>query len=304
MYVTLAGATLSLKDCIYIKYLVTDPVDEGTYAKLYYEQIDGTLKEVATVPITSAVWDSSYNMYAITYDKVPAKEMTRKLRIEVYDSNDQKIMMQIGVGKDVYEPYYDYTVATWALNKIEKNASTKEVQFAKALLNYGKVAQEYFAYNLENMADSGADISEISSKMSEVTANEAYSMQVPDAAKAAGFAGALLKLESAVNLDLLFSKDVEVKVDGSVLPLEETQVNGKTYWHTIVTKLPTKNLHELHTIEVGGTVSKYGVLSWANRMFGKTSDSGYKNDDQMARALYLYNKFARLYLNYDTNGLQ
>ena len=94
---------------------------------------------------------------------------------------------------------------------------------------------------------------------------------------------------------------MSVKIDGKAAAL--TKQDPSTWVATII-DLPAKKLHELHTIELGGATAEYGALSWANNKLGKTGTAQEKKDDQISRALYLYNKYARLYFNYDTAGLK
>ena len=120
---TLNAASLTFEGKIAINYKLTN-LEEGWTAKLSFEQEDGTFILVKTIPVNSAIWRESEQRYVISYADVAAKEMMNRLRIEIFDGTGNRVRLQIGAGKDDYRDSFDYTVATWANNKIDKKNGT------------------------------------------------------------------------------------------------------------------------------------------------------------------------------------
>ena len=300
-FVTLKSAYLSLDGKITINLKVIGP-DAGYTAKLYYEKSGyGLVKEV---PLNSDSFVSAedYDHFLVSYDKIPAKEMMQNLRIKVFDPDGNQI--KLGTSKGYFD-YYDYSVATWCTNKINKSSDADEVMLAKALLNYGHYSQLALKYNdgRENRPDN-MPAAWLEGEMGSVTANSAYD-RITDGGKALGAKSFILVLESDTLIKLLLERQVSVSIDGVPVTLApEKDANGNDVFAAYSSGVAAKRLHELKPFALtegsNSATMYYGVLSWANSKLA----NGSEDDQNLARAMYLYNAAARRYFNYDAAGLQ
>ena len=300
-YAVLKSAYLSLEGKISINFKVQAP-DAGYVARLYYEKAG--FEQVAEVPLNSEHFvpdPSNYNYYLVTYSEVPAKEMTQQLRIKVFDANGNQVPMKISSG---YIDQYDYSVAKWCTNMINKNTNANDVMIAKALLNYGHYSQLALKYNdgRENRPDN-MPASWLEGEMGSVTANSAYD-RITDGGKALGAKSFILVLESDTLIKLVLSRPVNVSIDGAPVTLApEKDANGNDIWAAYSSGVAAKRLHERKALTLtegsNSATLYYGVLSWANSKLA----NGNEDDQNLARAMYLYNAAARRYFHYDEAGL-
>ena len=188
---------------------------------------------------------------------------------------------------------------------INKNTNANDVMIAKALLNYGHYSQLALKYNdgRENRPDN-MPAAWLESEMGSVTANSAYD-RITDGGKALGAKSFILVLESDTLIKLVLSRPVNVSIDGAPVTLApEKDANGNDIWAAYSSGVAAKRLHERKalTLTEGGNSATlyYGVLSWANSKLA----NGNEDDQNLARAMYLYNAAARRYFHYDEAGLQ
>ena len=219
--------------------------------------------------------------------------MTRKVRISIESEAGNNVALRIGAAGQ-YVDHFDFTVRDWATMVLAGGAA-KDKALAKAIINLGQAAQEYFNYNLSNPADpDGLLASETYAVRNRI--NTAYDLSADPVCITAGLKEASLVLESDTSINIKFSKNANVKIDGKLVTLEEY---NETLWYTQINGIPAKNIHELHKIELGGGTAWFGGLSWANSMLR----SGTEAEKKLAGALYLYNEEARRYFNYQASGL-
>ena len=199
---------------------------------------------------------------------------------------------------------YDYAVANWCTNKINKNADANDVMIAKALLNYGHYAQIALNYNADAGNEKLAKAWLESETLAFNAANPDYN-GVTAGGSALGGKSFNLNLESDTSIRLKLRRLVEAAVDGEdYRPLPETDTDGADIWCVYRNNIPAKNLHQLHSFKLtegsNSVEMKYGVLSWANSKLNGSDE----NDRNLAAAMYLYNYTARKYFQYDAEGLQ
>ena len=300
--VRLKTAYLTLEGKIKINLKVFTQT-QGLTARLYYEK-DG-YKDYVEVPLNADNYysDSTGEYYLVSYDKVPAKEMDLHLRIKVYDSNGDVVMMATSKA-DLSS--FDYTVATWCNNKINAvNPVEKDVMIAKALLNYGHYTQLALKYKdgvdgrPNRLVNPNGYLSE---EMSTVAADPAYN-RIVDGGAALGAKTFFLVLESDTLVKLRLARQISVVVNEQEAELVPETVDGTNYWNVFTSGIAAKKLHELNSFELTEGDSSatifYGALSWAN---SKLAGSDV-NDKNLAKAMYLYNYAARKYFGYDAAGL-
>ena len=302
-FVTLKSAYLSLDGKITINLKVVGP-DAGYTAKLYYEKSGyGLVKEV---PLNSEnfVRADDYDHFLVSYDKIPAKEMMQNLRIKVFDPDGNQI--KLGTSKGYFD-YYDYSVATWCTNKINKSDDANEVMLAKALLNYGHYSQLALKYNdgVDGRPDKLPQAWLADEMASFAGPNSAYN-GVTTNASSFGAKSINLELESDTKIRLKLRRLVDAAVDGQTYdPVPEVDpADGANIWCVYTDGVPAKEMHKLHdftlTLNGNSTTLKYGVLSWANNKLAGSN----VNDRELAKAMYLYNAAARRYFHFEEEGLQ
>ena len=295
-YATLKAANLTLEGKISINLKLTT-TGSGMTAKLYYEKDGYNL--VKTVPLNSSVWHSEDGgYYLVTYDQVPAKEMTNNLMIMVFDSAGDQVMLKTS---SAWWTGYKYNVATWCNNKIAKSTNAKEVTLAKAMLNYGHYTQLALGYNDGNYGRPNRLANPkkyLATEMNNVTANNSYSA-VTTGGTTLGAKAFALVLESDTSIKLKLKRKINVSVDGvSVTPQAEYDNDGSVIYCVYKNGIPAKKLHERASFKLtegsNSATLQYGALSWANNKLAGSNE----NDKNLARAMYLYNSAARAYFNY------
>ncbi len=302
--VTLKAANLTLEGKISINFKLMSEY-EGVTVRLYYEKND--YAQVAEVPldINNFVVDGSDYYFLVSYNNIPAKEMTLKLRIKAFDSTGTQIPMKISSG---YINEYDYSVASWCNRKIEQNSNANDVMIAKALLNYGHYSQLALKYN-DGVNGRPNKLANPNGYLAAEMANFAGGNSAYDSVTAGGPAlGAkafALVLESDTSIKLKLKRQVSVLIDGAPAALTpETDGDGTQIWSVFKTDIAAKKLHEKSSFKLtegsNSATIYYGALSWANK---KLTGSDV-NDKNLAKAMYLYNYAARKYFHYDEAGLQ
>ena len=176
---------------------------------------------------------------------------------------------------------------------------------AKALLNYGHYTQLALKYKdgvagrPNRLVNPNGYLSE---EMSTVAADPAYN-RIVDGGAALGARTFFLVLESDTLVKLRLARQISVVVNEQEAELIPETVDGTNYWNVFTSGIAAKKLHELNSFELtegdNSATIFYGALSWAN---SKLAGSDV-NDQNLAKAMYLYNYAARKYFSYDATGL-
>ena len=294
-YAKCSGVALNLEgnmDCLF--YVKLPEYKNGWTAKTYFES-DGFKKARNTVVLNSSdttVYNASKDRFTVRCTGIEARQMTMKARLKIYDEKGR----QIKILKDgVLSDHIDYSVSDWA-NYMIKNGDSKNVSLAKALLNYGQTAQDYFGYNLSSPANPKKYLS---AEMGKVAPDPAYDMEIVSGASKIDkvkFKGSRLNLLGDTELMLMFSSPDPVVTWKKIIPLKQY---SSTRWYASIPNIASKDLGTKRTVSIscsGNTVKiKYCVLTWANLMLNDPNAS--KKNKDMAKALYLYYKAASAYFS-------
>ncbi len=193
------GSTLSIQSDISINYYISASA-LSQYESFYveftkdYYNSDGTISQIVTIVEDYAI---SGSYYVFSYNGIAAKEMKDDIRATVYAFKEGAIYCsEIDI----------YNVATYAYNRVSNSSNEYMVNLAICLLNYGAAAQEYFGYNVENLANAQLSDAQkaISTKDIEYTSVKEYI--TPDNAMVL-FTGSSLSLEDKVAINYYFNAD-------------------------------------------------------------------------------------------------
>ena len=286
------GSSLSLKDNISVNIYAGIPGDaEGWTAKVFYEK-DDFAEAVSTYNLDKTAangYSSKNDEYKFVYSNISAKEMTEKVRVIIYDENGDQVKIKAKDGTLL--DCIDFCAADWANAMIsDSTRPAATVNLAKALLNYGGEAQNYWEYKPEANANAAGYLAE---EMAKVTADDlkAFAPVKDDNASAVGENGISLSLKSETYLNVYFTKEVTVSaanLNGAKIAVSKS---GKE-WVAKITGITAKNLGNQYTLTVknGSTTStqEYSALSWAYNILNGTSE----NAKPLAKALYLYQQAA------------
>ena len=294
-YATYNGGSLSLKDKISVNLYAGIPDDaSGWTARIYYEK-DGFKQAVNTYKLNKSSANgylSSSNEYKFVYSDISAKEMTERVRLMVFDGNGTQVMIKGQDGNFVN--CIDFSASDWANTMLADSSKPEKTHnMAKALLNFGGVAQEYFNYKTELNANAAYYLT---SEMKAVTANSLKSFAGVTDANAAGAgldASPLsLSLKSETYLNVYFNNSITAtatNLNGANLTVSKSGSN----WIAKFTGITAKNLGTQYTITVTGngktSTIKYSALSWAYTVLQKGTST---KAIPLAKALYLYQQAA------------
>ena len=221
--------------------------------------------------------------------------MTRNVRFIVLDGDGKPMEIYYQVEDVKYEEYFDYCAADWANRIIKLEDSSAEAKLmAMSLLNYGGCAQKYLGdYNPENPANPNGYMAE---EMEQIEADPQFDMVLSDNAYDLGFERAKLALEADTTIRIYFNKAVKVTVDGKEVKVYKDK--NSDIWLAMIEGISSRNISRMYKIEFSPEGSEetatvdYSVLSWANKQMA----DGNENSIPTAKALYLYNKSALVYL--------
>lgn len=184
-----------------------------------------------------------------------AKDMTRTYTLQLVDENDaavsdSRLMSIRSYSEKLLTGSYDDTV---------KNV-------AKAMLNYGAMAQVYFKTNTDNLANDGYETDLTAADVSAIASTEKINSP-------ASFKGFSLLLKSKLSIRAYFSE----AVDGSL-----SNANGH---YLTVDEIGADDLATVHTLTVGDATYKFSALSLAKDVINGVQPADFKN---LMRALVLY----------------
>ena len=309
MYATYVGISLSLQGDLSMNFYI-DGRSDWTVDIDY----DKETAEQKTVKLKDCSYSSGNKAYKIVFTGIAAKEMTDKVTLTVRDENGTQLrILRKKTGEFMPGSIVDYSVATWANNKLaDPTTREEEIALAQAILNYGQAAQENFADDAHpygyNLPDKPANPEGyLAAEMAKAPAsfiNTAYDKVVPDNAKElVKYKGATLLLKGALTVRLYFTEPVNAKlktVDKETGEVKYTTLSvghNSTGYYIEKLSVPSKDLDEMWTFVIekdGKTCTiQYGALSWCNSKLADPKTS--IGEVNICKALYLYNKAANAY---------
>lgn len=212
--------------------------------------------------------------------KLPAKEMTDEITVEMYDETSGTIVDKVV-----------YSIEDYAKELLKNDAYSSEMKaLVKSMLNYGAAAQTQFGYHTDDLAnkslnDTDKNVGAIGNALDTFCGSQYITAE--------NCVGYSLVLEAETALKLYFkdtdSSQITVKKgDALVEDLECGESNGLTY--VKVPNIKAQNLNNVYTVYIGedeaGTVS---ALTYCYQVAKGTYDAKLTN---LVNALYDYNKKA------------
>ena len=272
------GANLTLKDRLHLNFYadVSEQYrNENLTVRFTYTGRNGEVIEVDDFANDAFVID--YNGYSFTISSV-ASYMAVSIKVE---------LLYNGVVKD----QVDYSIRTYAMTIIDDTTgaySDAHRAAAKAMLNYGAMAQTYFGVFADDLANSELDeadkLTDTATALALITGIDSYSPTVTN--KASNFIGYSLLLKDGTGLRLYFTEAVTVTIDGIEQVAVEDNNNAGRY-HVEIPAVNAAKLDVAHTVVYGDmTITNLSVLSPAAMVATNESKSTSFRNAMIALILY------------------
>ena len=278
-FALLVGSHVSLGNVLDMHFYVdaTDNYFDGNLTiTLSYVSLQGEKFENAVV--VNSGYSISANAYRVLSIGLPAAYMATSVTATLsYNSEKMDTVT--------------YSIRSYA-STIIANANglytDEQISAAKAMLNYGAWAQNYFGYNTgdlaNNVLDAGDQLTDTAAALSQVENIAQYKATVTN--KLDGFIGYTLLLKDVTGLRLYFSEQVTVMVDGVAKVAEVDSQNNSRYY----VEIEGVNADELDTtIEITCgemEISNLSVLSPAAIVAQNTGKSENFRNAMIALILY------------------
>ena len=262
---------------------------------VYFGIDESVIKDVTRMDITLPN-GGKQTVYAADFDpwgnglycfsaKVAAKEMTDKVRFELYTNDTAPVCTA------------DVSVRDAALVYLNDNEKSED-ELVKAMLNYGAYSQLYFGHNIANLANAGYEYDDISAVTAAELGGYQYDPTTEDLPEGLSFAKVNLTLESETSLNLYFTDNTgaDVSYTSDIGDVEVT--NEKGFTKVAIRNIPAEELgsYATVTITVDGNSSysvKYSPMTYCYNTL--TRDGKTEDLRDCMRAFYLYNKEADAY---------
>ena len=278
-FALLVGSHVALGDVLDMHFYVdaTDNYFDGNLTiTLSYVSLQGEKFENAVV--VNSEYSISANAYRVLSIGLPAAYMATSVTATL-SYNGEKM------------DTVTYSIRSYA-STIIANANAlytdEQISAAKAMLNYGAWAQNYFGYNTgdlaNNVLDAADQLTDTAAALSQVQNIAQYKATITN--KLDSFIGYTLLLKDVTGLRLYFSEQVTVMVDGVAKVAEADSQNNSRYY----VEIEGVNADELDTtIEItcgDMTISNLSVLSPAAIVAQNTGKSENFRNAMIALILY------------------
>ncbi len=238
------------------------------------------------------------NGYYKFTSEVSAKDMTGDIRVDMYEGDRKLINSK------------ECSVYGYAEKILSNDEYADAAPLVKALLNYGAKAQTYFDVREDNLANQL--LTEAEKSVADVTKEvigDQIGKSIPEPVDGVSFYGSSLSLKSETALNYFF------EIDGEKDLYEfwngETKLDVKPSGGLYYVKKPNisaanlENMYPVTVMKDGVEVLSvsYSALQYAYDVLSATTDLTKQGNDKMeelrnvVRALYLYHKEAKAYVN-------
>ena len=199
------------------------------------------------------------------YCNVPAKDMTSELVLTLQNANSQVQTSAIATT----------TLRAYALALLTGEQTEAVKSTAKAMLNYGAMAQNYFGYNTGSLAN--GDYAYTQDQLDAADPGEVSGVHADTDVRPEAYAGASLLLQSKVGIRLYFKENV-----GGNLTYSESR---DLYYYEFA-GIGAGQLATEQSVTIDGVTYTVSVLSMARQVIdGDKYSDAFKN---LMKAITLY----------------
>ena len=282
------GSNVTLKDTLFINFyaaLSSQYVEAGNLSVefSYTDRKGNVVTETKSFDELNFVID--HNGYSFTISMVAsymAVDINARLlqngELIKADSSDNQTDVELSLR----------TYAMTIINDTSAAYTDAEKAAAKAMLNYGAMAQTYFGVFTDDLANSELDeadkLTDTDAALALITGIDSYSPTVTN--KASNFIGYSLLLKDGTGLRLYFTEAVTVTIDGIEQVAVEDNNNAGRY-HVEIPAVNAAKLDVAHTVAYGDmTITNLSVLSPAAMVATNESKSTSFRNAMIALILY------------------
>ncbi len=295
----LVAINVAIHGQVSLLFYFTD-LDDVSYFKVVIPTQSGA--ETKEVPKSSLKYDSTKDRYLLEVS-VAAAQQTDTISVQAFDENGNG-------GKVRSYSVRDYADMVFALAEKDPDKYYYACEALKAMLNYGAMAQKYFGYNTENLANDGL-YADGTNPVNGMNASNMYIL--PDWVSTLNvqgsvtFALARCVLDGKVSLRIypLYGgnfADLSVRVGYDKDNLVSDQLyedeNGP---YIAVNGVSAKNFDHLYFVEITDTANNntvttgsYSVLNYVQGL--------YDTNPELAASMYMYYVWVSAYVNNTTEG--
>jgi len=291
--VSVYGHSLSLDGTIGVNFYLTVP-DDLLETAVINTSVNGRHESIAAKDAEVRVVDGMERR--VVSVKVYAKEMRDEMILSITDAEGNPLAL-LDTGSQAVTDGYSYSVAKY-LETAKTSASTQELKdLAKDMDNYGKYAQIYFEYNVNEEVTNADDVSSVTADML-----KEYEAKTEGSVTGIEYTGSSLELNSANCLRAYFKPEEAYAIDTFTFTLNGTETEAQqrspseNVWYIVTDEIDAKSLNSMSEFVVtNGTekeVISCGPLSYAYNALSRSSNEKLKD---VCRALYLYHVSAKAY---------
>ena len=294
--------SITLADSISINvYLEVNPAilqDEQAYIQFTVQDTDKVIKK--QVPVRE--WKKEKDLYKVSFP-LYARQMVDEVTMQVFTTSEDG---NVKAGKQGVYSIVDY--ASRLLANPSK-VSAEAIDTVEAMLNYGAMAQTYFNYRMDTLAN--ANILDRTYESVDASAFSEYKGTDTGHVDGIKYGATNLRLlsEVAIRHHFVVDETLEtrynegsvqfVKVEGGKETVLKPTFYGTDKVFVEVENIFAENFDRPYTVKVKDTETQdeitvvYSVFSYADVMLQK-EDASQKIKD-ISKAMYVYNKTAKAY---------
>lgn len=294
-YEKLAGYTLSLNGNIGVNFYMelSDTILQDKNAYMLFTLPNGKTETMLVTEAEKKPLNSEDKTYYVFPCEAASYEMTRAIKIQIFD----------GKGNGTTE--YSYTVRDYAEYIINhpSDYSQGDIDFAKAMLNYGACSQSYFNVAVNDLANKNLDAAE--QRVPILAASDLAEYRKLAKSNALGtFTGYSLTLKSETTLKAYFKPAEGVDVSQLTFTANKqkvTPVLSGEYYILSVDKIKAWDLDKDYSFKVSkdGTELEFAcsALSYAYSVLNKGSSTYSETLLQLISALRVYQQKSEFYVS-------